>query len=45
MNTPAPGYLMEIFADGPYPGLAEIVPHATVLMHYCCNRPGAAHAL
>ncbi|MCV7153249.1 GGDEF domain-containing protein [Mycolicibacterium pyrenivorans] len=38
MNTPAPGYVMEIFADGPYPGLAEIVPHATVLMHYCCSK-------
>jgi len=37
-NTPAPGYLIEIFAVGPYPGLAEIVPHATVLMHYCCRR-------
>ena len=37
-NTPAPGYLMEIFADGPYTGLAEIIPHATVLMHYCCSR-------
>jgi hypothetical protein len=33
-----PGYLIEIYADGPCAGLREISPYAAILMHYCCSR-------